>query len=407
MKDNSQKRATATTSRAVIEFCGCHETFHTHELHKFVARETGVTTPGTADRILRDLRGQGIIRYAVVDRKQGLYRVLDKETPMQGQSQGEFEYPVHPAAMLFPMMNAKALKELADDIKATRLREPVILYQGKILDGRNRLAACKMAGVSPRYEQADFREGDSLISYVVSLNLKRRHLSDRQRAAIAARLTPMVHIEAETRRKARNASPTPLISATSPTPLISGATSPTPKKGRSLRSNESTSIAAGIMNVGRSAVEQAAAVMKRDSKEFERIMTGETSPGTAYKKVMADAATKRKPLLVGKRHQNFAKRKVVEILSHVRGLCRALAMVNIPAALAALTEAEKKTWTKNAKESMGALREFTGHLEGRNNNDGSNGNDEDHRSGSAQPAGTSEGTEGSCAGQAETTGPGL
>ena len=60
-----------------------------------------------------------------------------------------------------------------------------ITYQGKILDGRNREKACAIAGVTPRYEEYS---GDDPIGFVISMNMKRRHLTVSQRAAIASEL---------------------------------------------------------------------------------------------------------------------------------------------------------------------------------------------------------------------------
>lgn len=66
-----------------------------------------------------------------------------------------FSLVQHEAAELFPMMDEAALRELADDIRVNGLREEVVLVNGDtgltILDGRNRLLACRMAGVEPRY----------------------------------------------------------------------------------------------------------------------------------------------------------------------------------------------------------------------------------------------------------------
>ncbi len=57
----------------------------------------------------------------------------------------------HPACLLFPKLGKDELDELADDIKTHGLRNPIVLYQGKVLDGRNRLAACEIAGVKPTF----------------------------------------------------------------------------------------------------------------------------------------------------------------------------------------------------------------------------------------------------------------
>ena len=110
-------------------------------------------------------------------------------------------YPVHSAATLFPMMGAEALQALADDIKAHGQREPVILYHGAVLDGRNRLLACEMAGVEPRVVTMESDEIGSPTTFVLSLNLLRRHLDESQRAMIGARAKPLFEAEASARQR--------------------------------------------------------------------------------------------------------------------------------------------------------------------------------------------------------------
>jgi hypothetical protein len=80
------------------------------------------------------------------------------------------------------------LAELAEDIRKHGLREPITLYNGAILDGRNRYAACKRTGMEPRFVEAtpaDLNGGPA--SYMLSRNLYRRHLdAEQKRSAIAA-----------------------------------------------------------------------------------------------------------------------------------------------------------------------------------------------------------------------------
>jgi N6-adenosine-specific RNA methylase IME4 len=74
------------------------------------------------------------------------------------------------------------------DVKAHGLREPIVMFENRVLDGRNRLGACKAAGIAPTFT---VYQGDDPVAYVISLNLKRRHLSESQRAMVAAKLATL------------------------------------------------------------------------------------------------------------------------------------------------------------------------------------------------------------------------
>jgi len=99
---------------------------------------------------------------------------------------------LHPLAEVFPAMPDAELRALADDIKANDLRDDIVLFAGKILDGRHCHQACVLAGVETRFTTFESTEADAL-KIVVSRNLHRRHLSESQRAMIAADLANMTH----------------------------------------------------------------------------------------------------------------------------------------------------------------------------------------------------------------------
>lgn len=107
---------------------------------------------------------------------------------------------IHPAAALFPLMEGPELQQLVADIRAHGLREEIVLDAGLILDGRNRLKACALAGVSPRFVAWDGR--GTPLAFVLSRNLHRRHLNESQRAIIAALAKDMYKQEAAEHERA-------------------------------------------------------------------------------------------------------------------------------------------------------------------------------------------------------------
>ncbi len=104
----------------------------------------------------------------------------------------------HPIADVWPMMDEDKLQELADDIRKNGQLVPVWTYEGKILDGRNRWAACKIAGIEAKTKEYT---GDEPTAFAVSLNDRRRHMGKSALAAVAAELEP--HFAADAKRRQR------------------------------------------------------------------------------------------------------------------------------------------------------------------------------------------------------------
>ena len=105
---------------------------------------------------------------------------------------------VHELVLVIPKMSEAEYQLLKTDIAENGLRDRIIIYEGRILDGRYRAQALDELGMShdPDYfsEYDPKVDGKSPQAFVLSCNLKRRHLSKGQLAAFASEmddLTPM------------------------------------------------------------------------------------------------------------------------------------------------------------------------------------------------------------------------
>ena len=102
-------------------------------------------------------------------------------------------YQVHPAAKFFPLMVGAEFAAFCNNVQHSGLLQDVVLWrkggQDWLLDGRNRLRACKETGIKPTFTHY---EGDDPYGFVVSHNLQRRHLGESQRAMVGARLKEVI-----------------------------------------------------------------------------------------------------------------------------------------------------------------------------------------------------------------------
>jgi ParB-like chromosome segregation protein Spo0J len=108
-------------------------------------------------------------------------------------SKQKAEYEIHPAATLFPMMDADSFQRLKADIKENGQEKCITFFDGQLLDGRNRMKACEELGIEPSIEEIE-DSGDGKFDpfrWVLSVNLHRRHLTESQRAMVAAKLATL------------------------------------------------------------------------------------------------------------------------------------------------------------------------------------------------------------------------
>jgi hypothetical protein len=117
----------------------------------------------------------------------------------------------HPLSDVFPLMEGEDFDALVADIKACGLREPIVLLDGKILDGRNRYRACLAAEAEPRFEKhfSAHHCAAEALAFVISKNIHRRHLTTEQKRDLIAKLLKTTPEKSDRQiAKAVKASPT-------------------------------------------------------------------------------------------------------------------------------------------------------------------------------------------------------
>lgn len=178
---------------------------------------------------------------------------------------------VHRFSEIFPMFPDDELQELSADIKKNGLQEPIIIYENEILDGRNRYAACKMAGITPRMKVFSGTE-DEALQYVTSHNLHRRHLTASQRAMIAAKIADM-----------------PVGKPVEDKPETgTDTTASTPNQKPPAKKKTTIDQAAKKLNVSRASVKKAKAVIKISPAKAKEVEAGTKSLDQAHQEVQKE-----------------------------------------------------------------------------------------------------------------------
>lgn len=174
---------------------------------------------------------------------------------------------IHPAAEFFPTMTDSAFESFKADITANGLLEAIWLFEGKILDGRNRYRACCELGITPQFRNY---EGTSPVAFAWSLNGERRHLTHGQRAAIGVEMLPALQAEAHERQLAG---------------LKRGTQPPVPSELRERGRPKMDAVEAAAAIVGASAtnIGYAKGIKAHDPATFERLKSGEITVGAAHR----------------------------------------------------------------------------------------------------------------------------
>lgn len=88
-------------------------------------------------------------------------------------------------------MDGEQFASFLEDMITNGQQEPIVIFEGRILDGRNRYAALRKIGVNPSTTLFAGSEMDAL-RFVASKNLSRRHMNASQRAAVGAAILELM-----------------------------------------------------------------------------------------------------------------------------------------------------------------------------------------------------------------------
>lgn len=103
---------------------------------------------------------------------------------------------IHPYADMFPMISDEELDRFAESIAENGLIYPIkVDRDGLIVDGRNRCEALSRAGLELADEHVEVWSGDDSASYIIGVNVERRHMSTGAQAMVTAKV-----LEAEGKR---------------------------------------------------------------------------------------------------------------------------------------------------------------------------------------------------------------
>lgn len=192
-------------------------------------------------------------------------------------------YPFHEIANIFPLMSTGEIEDLAESIRRSGQREKIVLFEGKVLDGRNREAACFAAGVVPQYRDYDAEEdGSDPIRFVLDMNMERRQLSSSQKAAAATEALAIMESFARQRSSANlvqnQESPPDETKADEP-----DSTSEVQNQGRT------ADVVAETFGTSGRQVSRAKHVKQADPEKFEEVKQGEKSLAAAEREIKAEA----------------------------------------------------------------------------------------------------------------------
>lgn len=260
----------------------------------------------------------------------------------------------HPVAEAFPMIQGKEWDEFVADIRAHGQRDPIVLHRdGRIIDGRNRYAACLLIGVRPICAPEPYTGTDeSIVEFVASKNIHRRQLSTEARAFIASSIANMKREDNLVAGPHRSGAVTETSNDVSENQRKPHSV-PDPLKGNLVSQAE----AAKALNVSVPTLQRARAIETHAPELKEKVLAGEMSLNGAAAVAIARSRGKAEPTrhaIHRKTHRRNQTDEVDRALIALESAARVIASIEIEA----VNPARLPEWIK----SLSAIREDIGQV---------------------------------------------
>ena len=179
------------------------------------------------------------------------------------------EVKIHEFAASFPQIEGDEYEQFIASIKLGQ-QSPVIILKGELLDGRNRLKACRELGIKTM--AVEYSGEKTAVQVITDLNIYRRHLTASQRAAYGLRLLPVLEHEAKERKKAGVAD-----------------------HSENIRSGRAVDLAGAQVGVNGRYIEDARTVANSSPELLQRLISGEITIPEAKKQIRPAKATPVQP----------------------------------------------------------------------------------------------------------------
>lgn len=211
----------------------------------------------------------------------------------------------HKVAGIFPEMSAEEFRALVEDIRQNGLRNPIIHFEGAVLDGRHRLKACAELGIEPAFKDFTGTTADA-IRFVWSENFGRRHLTSSQKAVCEVERR---HLETEYGQAVAG------MQAGAKKRQVEGGKKKVPQTiGEAKHDRETDAKRAASAGTNRSYIAEAEKLRAEDPKAFGAVKAGKATIPEVRKKKKLEAK------------RQLAEEIKAEPIPHVEGPFRVIAI---------------------------------------------------------------------------------